>query len=921
MKTKNKLWLLSIIFASALAGLTGCSGNNTNDDGEWYGVGIDVNLGSRTNFLVGEKPRASMFSFTAYDDGDEVEVDPADVKIEPSRSLRAEDKQLTFKWRKYSTTLDINVSNTLVSECEQMGDAPVRYNEVEHTLNENGTEPDPTSDDPKVNVVDSRTATVATKKNIDGSITSYLSDVSYGSSFSYDFDTDNEGDEIYLFASVASNSYCWGNVSSKYATGVRGSYKIDLADVMQISNNGKNIETKKAANIKETMVTEADLDEEKDLSTTTLRWFAVVNRAMRNFERRWLGKVTLEKGMNNIKIDLNQEKVSGGRYAYQGLACGNWDKIELRYVKKGEKLKNETLKFSSYPKQEYLVGEKFSLDGAYMYLEDSTGLTNDVDMSKVKISNTKALTPSDTSIELTYNNVIVSLPILVKSKITSDLTSPDSVIKYVEPVHDRNKKNEVVGADSNDVDTRAAKNNTSLDGTRFIENASAYGKFQYAYESSEAKGKFDIYANVASSKYISGDVSTVWPGAKNGFLGSQAIDFTQFLTLKNNDKEFEVSKNAKIPETRLTSDMDPAIIKQEEAIKTSAWGACTYFLLNNFRRIHIGTVDIAQGTNNIEIDIGYNKGQFGYAGSGCGNWQSIEVIYIDDNTDKTVKTIEMTSAPTKLQYKPGEKFDITGAEFVGYNADGIEVGVINNDDIEIVNNQQLFVDGKVTLKYQQATYDVDVSVNNVITQKLNSLNNMVIQYHDQTDESDTRRAGIVTAKGGYLEKVSSGSYFEYVIEADHEVTISISAEIASNGYVYKRGDYKDYNTGIEGFTQSWIGSYDLDMSRIVKLTNTINGETKSFETNKDAIAYGHMINAADDLEASKNYDLTTAKGQWSMADDLCMRQFKNIELGEIKLSKGINTIRISMEGYLKENSFAYGGYACGNWKSISITFK
>ena len=507
-------------------------------------------------------------------------------------------------------------------------------------------------------------------------------------------------------------------------------------------------------------------------------------------------------------------------------------------------------------------------------------------------------------------------------KVFSKFENNDSSeIKYVEPVHDRNKKNEVVGADSTDVDTRAAKNNTSLDGTRFIENASAYGKFQYAYESSEAKGKFDIYANVASSKYIAGDVSTVWPEAKGGFLGSQAIDFTQFLTLKNNDKEFEVSKNAKIPETRLTSDMDPAIIKQEENIKKSAWGACTYFLLNNFRRIHIGTVDIVEGTNNIEIDIGYNKGQFGYAGSGCGNWQSIEVIYIDDNTDKTVKTIEMTNAPTKLQYKPGEKFDITGAEFVGYNADGVLVEKIDNSKIEILDNQSLYVDTKVRLKYQNVEFYVDVKVSGTIKQSLNSLKNMVIQYHDQTDESDTRRAGIVTAKGGYLEKVSSGSYFEYVIEADHEVTISISAEIASNGYVYKRGDYKDYNTGIEGFTQSWIGSYDLDMSRIVKLTNTINGETKSFETNKDAIAYGHMINAADDLEASKNYDLTTAKGQWGMADDLCMRQFKNIELGEIKLSKGINTIRISMEGYLKENSFAYGGYACGNWKSITITYK
>ena len=57
-----------------------------------------------------------------------------------------------------------------------------------------------------------------------------------------------------------------------------------------------------------------------------------------------------------------------------------------------------------------------------------------------------------------------------------------------------------------------------------------------------------------------------------------------------------------------------------------------------------------------------------------------------------------------------------------------------------------------------------------------------------------------------------------------------------------------------------------------------------------------------------------------MADALCMRNFKEMKLGEIKLSKGKNIIRISMNGYLNKNPFAYGGYACGNWKSISITF-
>ena len=507
-------------------------------------------------------------------------------------------------------------------------------------------------------------------------------------------------------------------------------------------------------------------------------------------------------------------------------------------------------------------------------------------------------------------------------KVISSFASNDSQIKYIEPVHDRNKKNEVVGTDSSEIDTRAAKNSTSLDKTKYIENVSAYSKFQYTYESNEAKGKLDIYANVASSNYISGDVSTIWPEAKNGFIGSKATDFTKFLTLKNNDTEYEVSSDAKIPETRLNSFMDPATIKQQEAIKKSAWGTCTYFLLNNFRRVHLGTVDIVKGTNNIEIDVGYNSGPFGYAGSACGNWQNIEIIYVDNNVDNNVTSMEMKTAPTKTSYEANEEFDITGAEFIGYNADGISLGKIENSKIEILNNKKLFVNSLIDLKYQNATYEIYVNVNNVVKQALNTLENMTIQYHENPNVTN-KKANIVgpNSVNGYLEKVSDGSYFEYIVEADKEINATISAEIATNAYVYKTGEYKDYDTGIEGFTQTWIGSHDLDMSKIVTLTNTVNNETTTFETNKDAIAYGHIINAKDDLEASKKYDLTKTNQQWGMADDLCMRKFKELNLGEIKLSKGTNVIRISIKGYLKENGFAYNGYACGNWKSISIAFK
>ena len=492
-------------------------------------------------------------------------------------------------------------------------------------------------------------------------------------------------------------------------------------------------------------------------------------------------------------------------------------------------------------------------------------------------------------------------------------TSP---IQYVEPVHDRDRNNNIV-TDSNQIDKEKAKLGNTAKNERFLENVSAYGKFKYTYESSKAQGKFDIYASVASNGTIGGvDVSTVWPGAQGGFIGSQSIDFTKILTLKNNDKVYPINEGAIIPETHLTSEMDPATIGQEEQIKESAWSACTYFLLNNFRRIHLGTVDIVEGTNEIELDIGYLFGGFGYASSMCGNWKNIEIIYTDETTNNEITSIEMVKAP-RLEYAIGETFSLDGAKFVGYNKDGVEVENIDNSKIEILDNSKLIVDKTISLRYNNLDFSVDVKVSNVVVQEFTTLdvNNMNIKYIEMS--TDDHKAQV---QGTYIDKVSKDSYFEYEIESDKERTITIYAEVATNAYLNK-GDagYENYDTGIEEFSkdQNYIGSYDLDLSKVVKMTNSVNeNDPVEFKVNEDAIAYGHVINATDDLEASKKYNLPN--DSWGMADELCMRQFRNIKLGEVKLSAGKNVIRLTMQGYLQKNDFAFERYACGNWKSITL---
>ena len=79
--------ILKISFACILSLVTLASCNTDNGEEEWYGVGLDVDLNSRTSFLVGEKVDASMFNFSAYDNGEEVDVKHEDITIEPNITI------------------------------------------------------------------------------------------------------------------------------------------------------------------------------------------------------------------------------------------------------------------------------------------------------------------------------------------------------------------------------------------------------------------------------------------------------------------------------------------------------------------------------------------------------------------------------------------------------------------------------------------------------------------------------------------------------------------------------------------------------------------------------------------------------------------------------------------------------------------
>jgi hypothetical protein len=906
------------VAAIAFSGLTSCEGNNqssSQDSGEWYGVGFDVDANSRTSFLTGENITPSDFSFTGYENGDEVQVNPSEITMTPDTPLTEEDKQLTFKWKTYSTTLDISVSNTMVSECEQMENAPFKYNENEHLLNEKGTTPDTTSEDSKVNCPDARKAKKNAKNYSDGTKAGFLENVSLNSDFQLDYNAAQDGDELYIYANVASNVNDWGKLSDKYPTAIVGSKSLDLSSCIELSDNGVIAKTEPTSFIPKTTVTEQEMD---DRSTyTNDLWRNVLYFTQQNFTRRWIGKVSLVTGKNNIKMRM-AKKVGDTEYAYQDAACGNWDSIQVIYAKKGQQFTYNSFEVITQPKTDYLIGEHFTLDGSSFVANTEDGYTTEVPNDKITVSNTKPLTVTDTSVKLSYNGAEIDVPINVSSKITGNLGEDGSMITYNEPVHNRNSKNEEVGVDAADVDkTMPNKSRKQISNETYLENVSAYSSFDYVYDSPKAKGQMDIYATVASNRIDWCDITDMFPGAKSGFGGSYGIDFTKLITLSDNGKNYDVSSSAVLPATKLTKDYDMTILKDD--ITVSAWATCTYYLLKNFKRIHIGTVDIEEGKNNIKLALGYLGGGFGYAGSGCGNWESIEMIYKDEDTDMSVKSLVLETSP-KTTYAFGEKFSLDGAVIRGYNKDGLDVGIIPNDSFTVTSgNGTLFENQTVTLSYQDLTLDIPITVANSITTTYPTLDAGPFSYKVQGSNDSAAIASIRAGdhKGEkYIEKAAAGSYFEYVINSDEDgLKVNIEAEICSNSY-----SYSDKAATWDGYKGQFSGSNDIDLAKTVNITNTVGENMDTYSLPEGTTLTGHVVTSDDKAVADQYFLSKEGKyDNWSFTTYISMEQFVKVSLGTVTLKKGKNTIHVNLMKSNGGNAFAYQNAACCNWKSLTIT--
>ncbi|GEM_PF-1914886 len=929
MKKKRKICLLlsPLLFVSLLASCQVAGSDEIDGNGEWYGLGFQVDQACRKDYLIGETPSVNDYSGLGYDGGDEVKVKSSELTVEPSRPLTEEDKTLTFTWKgnktgkEYRTTWNINVAKKLISQCEKMDKAPVKYIEPEHTLNHNGTEVDPTSEDSNVNKIDTYAATTNGIQNVNfGEEEECLDSVSDGSRFEFNYTAIERG-FIHIYASVASNAIEWsGQFPTDYGNGktgsIAGSKALDLESIVTIKNNDNVIDTKKYADIEETVLTKEIMKPYVE-SKSFNNWYSPLYAATHNFERKWLGVVPLEVGINHITLDLKANNMSCP-WAYKQIACGNWDYIELDYV--GEKeTYNPTSLQVLHSKNDYLYGDTYDKSALEILASDENGVMEEVNPNDVTLN--EALELSQQSIKLSYKGASIDQPVNVSTGLHCELGEDESSTSLVKAEGSKAKKAKVTYPDSN---------------RYFISNISKGDSFKFTYNNTKnLKGKFAIYGDIASDDFIWQSLTDLFPEIKNGGSRfSHNINLKNRIKVTNNGVETALD-DILIKGRELTSDTDLAA--SDPNYLKDAWYASYHWTCEQFEKVKIAEVNLQEGVNDIEISFPYELEKDHNGGNG--NWAALDFYLLDETIIRTPKAIVTTSKANSFLF--GEKFSLDGYSFsVEYN-DGYLEG-IDNSDVTIVDTDTTLDIGQteVKLRYKETEFSAPIIVTDTLTTNLgldidatSSIYNYgkvkYVKGEKETEGNHAQKADGNLGKGSYLEKVTVGSYFEIEIDSpSDDVSVVLSGEVATNAFIIGNIDTAD--APFEEYYGEYLikGSNDLDLTKAIDLTNTVGQETTKFDVNSNAIASGHMITSEDADLANESFGRLDENGAvktsdkwnaWGFGTYLATEQFENITIGKVILKRGKNTIRLTFkDGGQAHGAFSAEGVACGNWKSITM---
>ncbi len=929
MKKKRKICLLlsPLLFVGLLASCQVAGGTEINGDGEWYGLGFQVDQTCRKDYLIGETPSVNDFGGLGYDGGDEVKVKSSELTVEPARPLTEEDKTLTFTWKgnktgkEYKTTWNINVGKKLISQCEKMDKAPVKYVEPEHTLNHKGGEVDPNSDDNEVNTIDTYAATPNGIQNVNFSDEEEcLDSVSDGSRFEFNYTASEKG-FIHIYASVASNSIMWsGEYPLDYGNDkngpISGSQALDLQSIVTIKNNENVVDAKKYASIAETALTK-DIMKPYVESKSFNNWYSPLYAATHNFERRWLGVVPLEVGENAITLNLHGTDMTCP-WAYKQIACGNWDYIELDYVGENEAYHPTSLQVLK-SKNNYIYGDKYDKSALEVLASDENGVMEEVNPNDIALNETLGL--SQTSVTLNYKGASVDVPVEVSTSLHSEVGEDNSAVTL------------------DKVENSQAKKKVAFAGSKksYVSGLSKGDSFNFTYNNgNNLRGKLALYADVASDHFVWQSLTDLKPEiAGGGARFSNDINLKDRIKVTNNGTETALS-DIIVKGKAITKDTDMA--SADANYIKDPWFASYYWTCEQFEKVKIAEVDLTEGTNNIEISFPHDWVSEGISGNG--NWASIDFYLLDETITRTPKAIVTTSKANSFLF--GEKFSLDGYSFsVEYN-DGYLEG-IDNSDVTIVDADTTLDIGQteVKLRYKETEFSAPIIVTDTLTTNLgqevdgtsNIYNYGKVKYvkgENETTDNHAQKANGRLDVGSYLEKVTIGSYFEMEIDSPSDnVSVEIRGEIATNAFKMNES-FTESNAPFEGYYGGGciVGSNDLELAKSLDLTNTVGGVTTDSTVNPNAIASGHDVTSNDEDLANKRFGRLDESGNvkandkwdsWGLGTYVATEQFEEIVIGTVTLKKGKNTIRLTFkDGGQAHGAYSVGGVACGNWKSITM---
>ena len=380
-------------------------------------------------------------------------------------------------------------------------------------------------------------------------------------------------------------------------------------------------------------------------------------------------------------------------------------------------------------KTTYEVGETFDATGMVVeakYNDLSTEVITDYTIDK-----TGPLTNEDKKVTISYGGCTVDVAIKVGKDYAAKITETGTILVEAE---DLDLSNLILRSDME-----------------------AVGKTNYIIDNDKAHGGKSIERYDRGSK-INLNIS----------VGEVASTKFSIFAASSGGEQMDSVVTVKLDDTAVASDNNPTLSSADDN-QYYNWTEATYSFDSLAKGDHVITIEFTNGHPNLDYVSFYTS------------------TYNGSSLIKTAESINIKTAPTKVDYIVGETFDSTGmvVELVYNNGDKEDItgytidktGALTVDDTTVTVTYQGFT-ATVAIKVKAIDFTVSAAGTLLKEAEDADLSNLV---GDSTGVQV--KSGKSGASGSKCLSHVTGGYIEYVFSTDKEYALSVAVAMAKTSEI------------------------------------------------------------------------------------------------------------------------------------------